>query len=100
MVNTQLAKFNGLGQGIELLQESWKGVLDPVISMPPNQGLFISFALSAGANIINTKLGRVQQGWMIIDQNAASSIYRSAPFNDKTLQLTASNPVTISLWVF
>lgn len=100
MVGGLLSKFNGLGQGLELMQESWKGQLDPLLKLPPNQGLFLTVTLASGDNVINTKLARVQQGWIVTDQNAAALIYRSAPFNDKTLTLNASAAVTISLWVF
>lgn len=98
--STILPKINGLGRGLELLQEQWKKVLEPVIAVPLNNGLIIQASLITGNNIINTLLLRKQQGWMIIDQDAASSIYRSAPLNDKTLTLNASAPANVSLWVF
>ena len=42
----------------------------------------------------------MQQGWIISDQSAAASIYRSAAFNDLTLTLTSSAPCTINLVVY
>ena len=99
--HTILPKYNGLGAGFELLQEGWKKTLDPIIQEPPLSGVFIqNQVLKSGVNVINTLLGRVQQGWIITDINAAVSVYRSQPFNDLTLTLTSSGPATISLWVY
>lgn len=101
MNTTVLPKFNGLGQGEELWQEAWKNIIDPVLQIPPNQGIFIkNKTLKSGLNVINTTLGRTQQGWIITDINSPVTIYRSAAFNQTTLTLTASGAVTISLWVY
>lgn len=57
--------------------------------------------MTASTNVINHKLGRMQQGWVITDiNNVATSIYRSQPFNDKTLTLTSSGAVTVNIWVY
>jgi hypothetical protein len=79
----------------------WKSTIDPVIATQLITGNLISnVSLATGSNNINHLLGRIQVGWMIVDQQAAASIYRSKPFNKSTLTLTASAPATVSLWVF
>jgi hypothetical protein len=65
------------------------------------QGLLLkNIALNIGDNVINHLLGRMMQGWILTDQSAGATIYRSQPLNDKTLTLNASAGLTISLWVF
>ncbi len=79
----------------------WKSILDPVIATPIIQGNLISnVSLITGANVINHKLGRNQVGWMVVDQQASASIYRSQPLNNLTLTLVASAPAVISVWCF
>lgn len=88
-------------QALSLLQTSWKAQLDPVLANVTNRMSVIKdVKLASGVNVINHKLGRVQQGWVISDITGIASIYRSAPLNDLTLTLTSSAPVTISLIVF
>jgi len=56
--------------------------------------------LAIGNNVINHGLGRVPTGWIIMDINAAATIYRSAAFNVNTLTLNSSAVATIRLGVF
>jgi hypothetical protein len=53
-----------------------------------------------GTTIINHGLGKMQQGWFIVDINGAATIYRSQPLNDKTLILNSSAAVIVSIGVF
>jgi len=85
----------------DLMQTRWKSLLDPLLENPLNDVLILSdVVLAIGNNTINHKLGRKQQGWLILDINGAATIYRSAAFNDKTLTLNSSAAVTIKLGVF
>lgn len=85
----------------DMSQTTWASAINPVLNLPPNQGILLkNIKLAAGDNVINTKLGKQAQGWVIIDQDAASSIYRSAAFNPLTLTLHASAPCNLSLWIF
>ena len=96
-----LPKFQSDNRDLQLLQSGWAQVLDPVLTNPSLKNLILKdIVLTTGANIINHRLGRTQQGWRIIDINGVATIYRSAAFNDLTLTLTASAGVTISLEVF
>jgi hypothetical protein len=83
------------------LLTKWSAILNPSLANPLNSvSILNGVVLKNGATVINHLLGQMQQGWMILDQNAAASIYRSSPFNDKTLTLTSNAVVTVSLGVF
>lgn len=83
------------------MQTRWASIINPVIACPMAQVLILKdIELITGANSINHLLGRVQQGWFIVDIDGTATIYRSAPFNDRSLNLTSSAGVTISLGVF
>lgn len=83
------------------MQQKWKADLDPVLSNPmTNMSILQNVNLINGVTVLNHKLGRKQQGWVIVDQQGAASIYRSAPFNNLTLTLTSNAVVTISIGVF
>ncbi len=85
----------------ELAQDRWSTILSPVLNSEINQGRLITgIALINGSKVIDHKLGRKQQGYMIVDQDAAATIYRSAALNDKTLTLTSNAICNIALWVF
>lgn len=79
----------------------WSAELNPVLANPTNNvSVLEGVVLKNGATVINHKLGRTMQGWFIVDQTAAASIYRSQPFNSLTLTLTSNAAVTVNLGVF
>lgn len=83
------------------MQTRWKSLLDPILENPLNSVFVLEDVnLVSGNNLINHKLGRRQQGWILLDINGAATIYRNAPFNDKTLTLNSSATVTVKLGVF
>lgn len=88
-------------KNLSLLQTAWAQQLNPVIQSPTAVPVLLKqIVLATGDNVINTKLGRMQQGWKITDINAAVSIFRSAPFNNLTLTLNSSGPAIINLELF
>src|SRR5712671_4951391 len=88
-------------QPFMLMQNRWASQLNPVLGNPmTNMSILKNITLASGNNVINHKLAQLQQGWIITDIQGAATIYRSQPFNDKTLTLNSSAPVTISLGVF
>lgn len=94
-------KDNQANSPFMLMQTAWKSQLDPLLAVPMTNGLQLAgIVLGTGATSINHLLGRMMQGWFITDQNASAAIYRSLAFNAKTLTLTSSAPVTVSLWVY
>lgn len=97
----QLPWFLSKDTAIMQLQTVWRSILNPFIAQAYLNGLLLKqVSLVSGANVVNHKLNRMQQGWVIADQNAVASIYRSQAFNDETLTLVSSATVTINLWVF
>lgn len=89
-------------QAIDLYQTRVKSLLDPVLASQLLSGnLLTNIQLSATSPTnINHKLGRMQVGWMLADQNAQARIYRSRPLNAHTLTLSSDANVVVSLWTF
>jgi hypothetical protein len=98
----QLPQFNGdVNAGFQNMQNTWATQLNPLLSQPQAQGFILkAVALVSGTNVINHLLSRKLQGWYLVDQTAAASIYRSAPKDAKTLTLTCSAPLTADIFVF
>lgn len=106
----------------DLMETRWKSILDPVIetaytnkndlesltaqvatleAKPINKLKIIeNVSLVIGANTITHDLGSVPVGWMILDINAAATIYRSAALTATTITLTSNAVATIKLGVF
>jgi hypothetical protein len=85
----------------QLMQTQWKAQLDPILAEPLNDNNFLqNILVSTTPLAINHQLGRKPLGWFVVDTDGAAEIYRSAPFDPKTLTLTSTAPVTISLVVF
>lgn len=93
--------FKSDDTNLMLMQTKWASQLNPILGNALN-GITIlpNVVLASGVNVINHKLGKLQTGWIITDINSAVTIYRSSPFNDRTLSLTASGACVISLGVF
>ncbi len=84
------------------MANTWATQLDPVIEKPIVQGqLLEGISLIVGTNVINHKLGRKLQGWMIVDIDGIAEIYRTNPTQmpNLTLSLISDAAVTVSLWV-
>lgn len=83
------------------MQSTWASQINPVLANPLVNGqLLTGQALINGVTVVNHLLSRQMQGWIIVDQDAAANIYRSAPLNTQTLTLTSNAATTIALWVF
>lgn len=80
----------------------WASKLNPVLANLLIQGSQLSgiVLIANTPQMINHFLGKNQTGWIVTDQNAAASIFRTQPFNDSTLTIEASADVTINLWVY
>lgn len=83
------------------MQTRWASILNPFLANPLNQMRQLEdITLVAGDNVINHLLGYTMRGWVVTDITGASTVYRSAPLNNKTITLNASAPAIISLAVF
>lgn len=80
----------------------WAAQINPVLANLLIQGLPInSVVLVSGVSqTLNHGLGKNQTGFFVTDQNAAASIFRTLPFNSKTITLQSSADVTVNLWVY
>ncbi len=87
-----------------LAQSKWSAAIDPVLANPIVNGRIISgVVLVTGSNIINHKLQRKLQGYIVILKSADVTIYDSQLTNqmpDFNLILTSSGAATVSLYVF
>lgn len=93
--------FKSQDQTLMLLQKQWTSQLNPLLANMLTQGsLLKDISLINGATTFNHYLGAQMTGWILVDQNALASIYRSEPLNSTTLTLTSDAIVTVSLWVF
>lgn len=93
--------FQDENKNFVMFQTKLASQLNPILINPLNNSLVLkSIVLKNGSNVINHLLGKMQQGWFITDQNAAASIYRSAPFSTTTLTLTSNATVTVNIGVF
>ena len=96
-----LPTFKSEDKDFMLLQTRWAAILNSIIGNPStNPTILKDVVLDTGVNVVNHRLGRLQQGWIVMDQDSAATIYRSAPFNTLTLTLTVSAPVTVTLGIF
>ena len=86
---------------LSLMQTTWKSQLDPVLANPVTSVQILkNVSLISGTTVVNTGLGRMQQGWFVTDINGAATVYRSAPFNSLTLTLVSSAAVIVNIGVF
>ncbi len=99
-----LPKFKSDDQSLSLLQTAWASQLDPVLKNAlVNGNLLKNVALVSGANVVNHKLGRNLQGYLITRQRASASIYDTQDVNPTpalTLTLNSSAAVTVDLYCF
>ena len=97
----QLPIMKDDNQNFQLMQTKWASILNPLLKNGLVDGIqLIGIDLINGETTFNHLLGRKPQGWILTDINAGTSVYRSKPFNDKTLSLTAGANCTVSLWVY
>lgn len=96
--------FNSAVAELSLMQTNWASKINPIISNPISNGILLKEqSLTTGSNTINHKLGRKLQGWFIVRQRAAASVYDTQDSNslpNLTLTLTSSVNVIVDLYVF
>lgn len=99
-----LPQFQNDDRPFQLLQNKWASILNPVIANPLNNcSILKGVALTAGANVINHLLGKKLQGWALVRQRAAGSVYDTQDANSSpqlTLTLVSSSNMTVDIMVF
>jgi len=87
-----------------MTQTKWAAILNPLIGNPLNNASILkNVVLTSGGNHISTLLGRPLQGWYIVRQRGAASIYDLQDANqspDLTLLLYSSTGVSVDIAVF
>lgn len=101
----KLQIFHTEDKDFQLMQTAWASILEPVLRLPVNSGTILkSIELTIGANVINHRLGRKLQGWIVVGMHDAySNLYDMQNTNqmpDKTLILNSSAATSIDLLVF
>jgi hypothetical protein len=86
----------------EQLLTKWSGTLNPLLAnlLLQGQPMWSVSLVASTPRTLNHGLGRMQLGFIVTDQNAAASIFRTQPFNSQTITLESSADVTINLWNF
>lgn len=87
-----------------MMQTRWSALLNPLLSNPSLQSITLpNIALINGTTQVNHMLGRKLQGWKIVRQRAAASIYDAQDGNIMpalTLTLISSAAVVVDIEVF
>ena len=100
----QLTLFKDPNKNLMLMQQDLHNKVNPILSNPSNNSSILqNVLLTTGSNVINHKLGKPLQGWKIVRQRAAASIYDNQDSNQTpalTLILVSSAAVSIDLEVF
>ena len=99
-----LPQFPSDDRTLQMLQTRWKSILEPLLANPANNSSILkSVVLASGANTINHLLGRKLQGWKVVRQRSAATVYDTQDSNqtpELTLKLVASANVTVDIEVF
>jgi len=98
--------MSSLPQGLPLanMQTTWAQQINPLLSNPLNNGIILkNVPLVEGKNVINHKLGRTLQGWIMTRVRASATFYDAQDSNSSpqlTLVLYSSAAVTVDIGVF
>lgn len=99
-----LPQFQSNDKDFQLLQNSWGAVLNQLLRRPANNSILLkNVQLQVGANVVNHRLGRPLQGWVIIRKRADAAIYDTQDENQApalTLNLVSDTAVSVDLMVF
>lgn len=99
-----LTIFQSDDTSMQLMQTSWAASLNPLLKSAVLQGVLLkNVNLAAGANVVNHRLGRKLQGWMLTRIRSAATTYDTQDSNqtpELTLNLTSSAAVVVDLYVF
>jgi hypothetical protein len=96
----QFRKLKVVDREVDALQSNIGLILNQITKKPLVDGeLLTNIILPAGSFRVNHKLGRTPLGFIICDIDGAVSVYREA-WDQNTITLNASGPVTLAIWVF
>ena len=95
-------------QQLDDVQTNIANTLSPVLKSLIIDGVLVKdIVLANGVNRVNHTLGRVPEGWLIVDRNTAATVFKTVPTSaantitdSSTISLTSSGAVTVSIWFF
>ncbi len=90
-------------QSFTLMQTAWASQINPLLGNPLLQGVLQkNITLKPGLNVINHKLGRAYQGYVIVDMhNFYSQIFSTTSTTPAlTLNLNSSTNTSIDIYCF
>lgn len=89
---------------LSMLQTRWASIIDPFLANPALDSIILpSVRLAVGTNVISHRLGRKLQGWSIVRQRSAASVYDTqdaSTMPELTLTLVSSAAVVVDILVF
>lgn len=89
---------------LQMLQTQWASAINPLLALPLTRGVQLKeVPLVVGPNVINHRLGRKLQGWIITRKRAAGSFYDTQDINQSpelTLNLNSDAAVIVDIWVY
>lgn len=91
---------------LEAIQDNIADALQPLLNNPLINGgvLLAPVALTTATSEVAHGLGRTLRGWVVVDKDANARIWRVAspanPNSARTIRLTASSAVNVTLYVF
>lgn len=89
---------------LDQMQANWASAINPILASPIVNGLQLNnIPLITGTTVVNHRLGRKLQGWLLVGIDGAATIYDNQATNqmtDLTLSLTSDADVIVSLWVY
>lgn len=95
-------------QQLDDVQTNIANTLSPVLKSLIIDGVLVKdIELANGVNRVNHTLGRLPEGWIIVDRNSAATVFKTIPTSaantitdSSTISLTSSGAVTVSIWFF
>lgn len=100
----KLPQFQNDDATLQLMQNKWAAILNPIISNPVTSNLVLkNISLSTGTNNIPHLLGRPLQGWVIVRKRASADIYDIQDNNQTpnlTLKLVSDGSTSVDILVY
>lgn len=95
-------------QVLDSVQTNIANSLTPVLKSLIIDGVLVKdIELANGVNRVNHTLGRLPEGWIIVDRNSPATVFKTVPTSaantitdSSTISLTSSGAVTVSIWFF
>ena len=103
-----IRKIRVKDKDLEQVQSNISNTIAPVLKSLVVDGVLVKdIVLASGVNRVNHTLGRLPEGWIIVDRNTAATVFKTVPTtaantitDSSTISFTSSGTVTVSIWFF